>query len=233
MLVNYSSSSSSESEPSPKKIKKLPVPFERKPLSRAEIKQDDGRKRQIEHVEGNWASHIFIQVETELIEKFKSFIEEIETKFIDVKAIKSPHISLSKMFILKFHWIDNFLKILKNNVKFNEFHLEFAPEVKFLFNEDKSRYFASLVVHESCREQLEKIVKLIDGTLKEFEFPPYYSEAIYHMSIFWKLTEFSDEEKENITLGIETLRKDVNFYNFVDKITFKTGNKINFLHSFS
>lgn len=235
MLVNYSSSSSESEvpqEPSPKKRKKLPVPFEKeKSIKLEDPVKHDGRKRQVEHTEGNWASHIFIEPEEELINKFKEFKGKIEENFKDIKAVEEPHVSLSKMFILKFHWIDNFFETLTKNVKFNEFHLEFSTKIRFLSNEDKSRHFACLLIEESCKEQLKSIVDLVDKTLKDFHLPSYYEDSIFHMSIFWKLSEFSDKEKRMIEAGVEALMStDGNFYSLIDKITFKTGNKIKFLH---
>lgn len=232
MLVNYSSSSESETEPSPKKIKRLPVPFENaKPIKVEDPVKYDGRKRQIEHVEGNWASHIFIQPEKELIEDFNDFLQNVQDMFQNIKYIEEPHVSLSKMFILKYHWIDNFFECLKKAVKFNEFHLELSSELRFLSNEDKTRHFACLLVEQSSIDELKYIVDLVDKTLNEFQLPIYYKDSIYHMSILWKLSEFSDDEKEYIKSGIKDLMSsEKTFYCLVDKITFKAGNKIKFLY---
>jgi hypothetical protein len=236
MLVNYSSSSSDSEEAPPQQLpqkrKKLPVPFEKvKAVKLEDHLNHDGRKRQIEHMEGNWASHIFIEPEKEIISKFGDFLSDIQENFNEIIAVQEPHVSLSKMFILKHHWIDNFFNILTKTVKFDEFHLEFSNELRFLSNEDSTRHFACLLVDNSCLEVLRKTVDLIDKTLKEFELPCYYEDSIFHMSILWKLTEFSDEEKKTIEDGVKSVMSgDVNFYSLVDKIIFKTGNKIRFLN---
>lgn len=36
--------------------------------------------------------------------------QNLVAKFPDLQTIEYPHISLSKTFILKFHWIENFIR---------------------------------------------------------------------------------------------------------------------------
>lgn len=233
--VNYSSSSESDTPepPPPKKLKKLPVPFETvKAIKIEDPLLHGGRKRQVEHVEGNWASHIFIEPEEDFIEKFKNFFEDIQRKHEGINIINSPHVSLSKMFILKHHWIDNFFKVFTKNLKFREFNFQFSTELKYLSNDDKSRHFACILVEESYREIFQQLCVSIDETLKEFQLPPYYEDSIFHMSVLWKLNEFTDDEKQDISAGIaDIISCNGSVQNFVDKITFKTGNKVKFLHS--
>jgi U6 snRNA phosphodiesterase len=233
-LVIYSSSSEEDPLPSPKKRKKLlPVPFEKSEKKTVDNSVDhEGRKRQIEHIDGNWASHIFIEPAEDFLLKFTDFIAQVESKFKDIKSVSSPHVSLSKMFILKYHWIDNFFKVLTQNVVFKSFSLEFSTQLTFLSNEDKSRHFACLLIEDSSRAQIQSIVNQIDESLKEFQLPAYYENPIYHISLLWKLSEFSKEEKLEIPSKMEALMsKDENFYTLIDKITLKTGNKVKFLNS--
>lgn len=235
-LVNYSSSSSSEAEneqPPPKKIKKLlPMPFEAaKKTVTDDSSQHEGRKRLVEHVDGNWASHIFIELHPDILSKLKDFTSELEDE--DIKPVESPHVSISKMFILKHHWIDNFFKMLSATVTFEMFNLEISPSVAFLSNENKSRHFACILLEESCKSHLQSLVNKIDKSLLEFQLPTYYEESIFHISVLWKLTEFSDEEKSEISARIKRLMsEDLNFYTkVVDKLIFKTGNKIKILNA--
>lgn len=233
-LVNYSSSSSDdENEPAPKKQKtiKLPMPF-KKSFECSELDNPydhQGRKRQIPHIEGNWSSHIFIDCTTlKITEGLRQFFEEVKAKFCEINFIKTPHLSLSKTFILKYHWIENFCTALKQ-IKFHSFLLQFTPiDVIFLSNEDKSRYFACLLANESAYAHLETLIKHINKTLKEFELEPYYDEnvRIYHTSFLWKLTEFSEEEKKFIIENLSNYNNDDIFDTIVQNFTFKTGNKI-------
>ena len=229
-LVNYSSSSDDE-PPAPKKCK-LPVPFEKPKIVEIETstKEHEGRKRQIKHVEGNWASHIFIELEENLIQKLR--LKNVEEELSNVRAIESPHVSLSKMFILQYHWIDNFSKNLIEKVKFESFPLAITDRIIYLSNDDKSRYFACLLIEESCGRRIRNIIDCIDSVLKEFQLPVYYENSIIHLSMFWKLSEFSDYEKEIISNEVNSLMSnELNLFSLVDKITFKTGNKIKYLHS--
>jgi hypothetical protein len=239
-LVSYSSSSSSdeddvEYQPTAKKIK-LPVPFEKlkSEIIRDNPNEHQGRRRQIEHVEGNWASHIFIDCSF-LNENLGGFSDKVIEMFkqssTSINKIESPHLSLSKTFILKFHWIENFTKVLAENIKFSSFDLQFSSKVVFLSNEDKSRFFACLLIADHCEPLVEDIINQINGSLREFELPSYYENLILHASFLWKLSEFTDEEKSYISSGIEEFMKDKLLNLFVESITFKTGNKIKIFNS--
>lgn len=234
-LVNYSSSSSSDeevSEPVIKKIKRLPMPFAKS----IDHQTDDGslnhqgRKRQIPHQEGNWASHIHIDCE-QIKNDLKYFTAEVESNFPEIKCVENPHVSLSKTFILKFHWIENFSKVLQNNIKYESFYLVFSLNVIFLSNEDKSRHFACILVNEDCQSFLEPLINQVNKSLKEFELPNYYDNFILHASFLWKLKEFTEDEKNFITSGIQNFLKSDTCNIFVDKITFKTGNKVKYINS--
>lgn len=235
-LVDYSSSSSSsETELTPKKKKKklLPMPFVKPPSNKINNINRDGRKRQIEHIDGNWPSLIFIEPEDNILSNILIIVRDIEEKFKDIKAVESPHVSLSKLFILKHHWIDNFHKILSTNVSFESFIIELSPQIVFLCNDDKSRHFACLLIEESCKDTLKSLVNQIDKSLKEFQLPSYYKDSIFHLSFLWKLSEFNVDEKRAIEDGVRFLMKENTWEMIVTKITLKTGNKIKFLHSFS
>lgn len=62
-LVEYSSSESDEGDhPKAAKSQKLPMllPLKKKEASEDEPEEHLGRTRQFGHVEGNWATHVFI-----------------------------------------------------------------------------------------------------------------------------------------------------------------------------
>lgn len=234
-LVSYTSSSSSEDEfmPPAKKKTKLPVPFE--PLKRNDRTDDllkhQGRKRQISHVAGNWSSHLFIDCE-HLKTTLCEYLRKVKEFYNDIEIVGSPHVSVSKNFIIKYHWIDNLSKVLSRNIKFNQFPVSFSiSNIEFLSNEDKSRHFACILVNESCTGVLEKLVESIDQSLKEFDLPKYYENRVYHASIFWKLTEFSNDEKSIIREEIcNFVQNEKALDSIVEKITFKMGNKIKFFN---
>lgn len=234
-LVNYSSSSSSDEEPLEPTLKriKLPVPFE--PIKSNDSNDDPekhcGRKRQIPHVTGNWSSHLFINCE-HLASILEDFFEHVKETTQDIEIIEAPHVSLSKNFIVKYHWIDNLTKVLSQNLKFKTFQLKFSTSsVQFLSNEDSSRHFACLLVNNSCNDDLERLIEVIDQSLKEFDLPSYYENRIFHSSIIWKLTEFTEEEKLLIRRDIfKFVPNEVTLDSTVEKITLKTGNKIKFFN---
>lgn len=230
-LVNYSSSSSEDEneviQPARKKVK-LPMPFETSKIGEVDDPTEhDGRKRQIPHIAGNWSCHVFIDC-SYFKDVLSDYFSKVIEPFDDIKIIDTSHVSLSKNFIIKYHWIENISKVITQNLKFNAFELKFSvSEIIFLSNEDKSRHFACILVDKSCQNHLEKLIESTDKSLKEFELPTYYENRIFHASIFWKLTEFTEDEQTFIREEIHNFVHNENvLYSLVEKITFKTGNKI-------
>ena len=143
----------------------------------------------------------------------------------ELHKIDSPHLSLTKTFILKYHWIDNFFSSVKEKLKGkSKSFLLLSSEIVFFSNEEKTRFFACIAVDESCHDTVAAVVKDVDSCLNEFNLPTYYEEPSFHVSVLWKLTEFNHEEKAKISLEVGKL---VEFQTFeTEKISFKTGNKL-------
>ena len=85
----------------------------------------DNRIRSFPHVRGNWASYIFIDPQKEidfgpLQSSILKFLAENHSS-LECKTINGPHLSVSRVFTLQFHWISSFVQELqaklKNDVK--------------------------------------------------------------------------------------------------------------------
>ena len=85
----------------------------------------DNRLRSFPHVRGNWASYIFINPKTEIDfspvqNSILKFLQQNNPE-LECKAIDEPHLSISRVFTLQYHWISSFVQglqtRLKNNVK--------------------------------------------------------------------------------------------------------------------
>lgn len=157
-------------------------------------------------------------------------IEILSKTFEDIHAIETPHLSLSKTFILRYHWIDSFFETLKEKLKDSttKFLLQLSSDVVYFSNEDQTRHFACILASEWNQQLLVSLVERVDSCLKEFDLPVYYEEPSMHVSILWKLSEFTSDEKEAIEVEVKTLMKahqqvlDV----WIDKISCKSGNKL-------
>lgn len=165
-----------------------------------------------------------------LNQNLKTKLEEIVCEFGDLHMIESTHISLSKTFVLKYHWIDNFFTSLRK--KFEkcsmEFLLQFADNLAYFSNEEKSRYFGCILASECSITCLSSITEKVDFCLKEFDLPLYYENPSFHMSLIWKLSEFTSQEKTYIASKLKELMDSPNelLSLKVDKISCKSGNKL-------
>lgn len=150
--------------------------------------------------------------------------------FSDLHLIESTHASLSKTFVLKFHWIENFFTTLREKFRnsSSKFLLQLSSNVVYFSNEERTRHFACILASDWCNPILASLIEKVDSCLKEFNLPLYYENPSVHLSVVWKLSEFSEDEKAQISLKVKNLmdkhHEVLNFW--VDKITVKSGNKL-------
>lgn len=155
-------------------------------------------------------------------------MNQVVQAFPDVHLINTPHISLSKSFILRIHWIDSFVQSLKAEMKTQKFQLDLSNDIVYFSNEEKTRYFACILASEWCCSDLKALTSTVDNCLSEFELPGYYENPSWHVSVLWKLKEFSSSEKSFISTNIQKLQDDNHEIHskLVDSIICKSGNKV-------
>lgn len=254
-LVDYSSSDDDDIQSVAPNINrvKLPMPFldkaDKKEANSEDPEAHQMRVRSIPHIEGNWASHVFIDCKllnwmfmlsfyksvnflfyilVPLSENIKAKIGELTTD--DLHLIESTHVSLSKTFIVRYHWIQNFHATLQEqfNGTSSQFQLQLSPEIVYFSNDDNTRHFACILLDERCRPIVTSIIQKVDKCLKEFNLPTYYENPSEHVSVLWKLSSFTSEEKSQISSIITELfssNKD-DFKMLIEKISLKIGNKL-------
>lgn len=157
-------------------------------------------------------------------------LQSIVDKYSNLHLIDSTHASLSKTFILKFHWIENFFTSLRQKFKdsSSKFMLQLSSDVVYFANEDRTRHFACILAAEWCNPVLTDIIENVDSSLKEFNLPLYYEDPSVHVSVIWKLSEFTESEKSQISIVVRKIMEEHNevLNTWVDKITVKSGNKL-------
>ena len=135
-IVGYSSSSESNSETETKnetkastRLPNLLVNVNKQQSGEAANAEDDpelhdGRIRTIKHERGNWATFIYTPVPAEeLIEiiqnKILGFLANKFEPDLEFKKIisSSVHVSLTKLLILRHHWIDVFVEKVAQKVE--------------------------------------------------------------------------------------------------------------------
>ncbi|PKY48556.1 hypothetical protein RhiirA4_445408 [Rhizophagus irregularis] len=176
-----------------------------------------GRIRSKPHVEGDWATHVYVDVTlTEEADHIINKIEELAKEVVNKDGIKiiscieghqdnnslneldpnghceetKLHISLSKPLFLKYHQIEHFWNKLRNGfLNWKRFSLSFANITSFS-NDDKNRSFLALEVGKGSNE-LKSMVDHVNKVAEDFRQNPFYENPRFHASILWALGETS------------------------------------------
>ena len=99
---------------------------------------------------------------------------------------KDRHVSLSRPFVLRFHHIDTFIARMRNALKGQRSFDASLQGHRIFVNDEGTRTFGGLLVSKG-KEIFQSMIRQVDKTLEEFRQPPYYKEAIPHISVVWRL----------------------------------------------
>lgn len=95
------------------------------------------------------------------------------------------HISLTKTLILKFHWIESFIKETKKLCEqTDQFDLKLL-NVKAYTNEENTRTFLGIECVD-CNGVLAHFVENINKFLAEYDLPPFYEVSNTYLYIYMK-----------------------------------------------
>ncbi|KAJ3856346.1 hypothetical protein EV368DRAFT_78771 [Lentinula lateritia] len=209
-LVSYSSS---EEENNLEKVSKRAVPKKKKlpglsPSLVVQTPKDDpalhqGRIRITPHVDGQWASHVYVSIRVErrsamynlVLDALKTAknLEPALHDFPRVDENKSDkyfdlHVSLSRPIFLRTHQRDDLKREVKSLAdKSNNFKISFTT-FSIFNNDEETRTFLALDIGSGHRE----LKLLSDGLLPflaKLRQKEYYADPRFHASIAWALLQ--------------------------------------------
>ncbi|KAM6380924.1 U6 snRNA phosphodiesterase 1 isoform 2-T2 [Pluvialis apricaria] len=138
-----------------------------------------GRLRGFPHERGNWATHVYLpyRVQEEFLELLELLVSRARSYVASLATMEEFHLSLSQCVVLRYHWIDPFVRSLKQRLA--PFHRFFcvADQVKVYTNQNKTRTFIGLEV-SAGHFQLLELVSEVDRVLEEFDLPTFYKDIV-------------------------------------------------------
>ncbi|KAJ5641824.1 hypothetical protein N7490_005824 [Penicillium lividum] len=188
--------------------------------------QDDpslhgGRKRVIPHVEGNWPTHVYLELYPskeelflldDLIPNASSSHPKIQSLLhSDLGAQLPLHISLSRPVVLRTEQRNSFEESLQKKIVESQISPFFlTPDgLKWVSNYERTRWFLVLHVAKPEQDSLNGLLHLSNRVLDGFNQPPLYASRntphtqdfsdCFHISLAWTLNEPSQEDKDRVS----------------------------------
>ncbi|NWW50599.1 USB1 phosphodiesterase, partial [Pedionomus torquatus] len=126
----------------------------------------------------------------EFLELLELLVSRARIYVSSLVAMEEFHLSLSQCVVLRYHWIDPFVRSLKQHLA--PFHRFFcvADQVKVYTNENKTRTFIGLEI-SAGHFQLLELVSEVDRVLEEFDLPMFYKDPSFHISLAWSVGDMS------------------------------------------
>ncbi|CAI5728733.1 unnamed protein product [Peronospora destructor] len=200
-LSDVASPASSQSEAECKAIDGSTGTGDIRSGSKRKRSKEPQRKRAFLHVDGNWPSHVRINipVDQELRELAREAIDHTQkvvgkavalAAFEELGLGKHPatseklelHLSLSRPFVLKYNQINVFVDSLRAALKWRQRFSVTLCRTLVLVNDDKTRSFLALHVVKG-EDEFVKLLRCVDECLARFKQPTYYKDPIPHVSI--------------------------------------------------
>ena len=153
----------------------------------------EGRARQFAHVEGQYATHIYLPVRLEppLAEALRRGCDSLRARGGAKVHVMDPcHISLSRTVTLSRGQIDGFTDAIR--LALRRFTAARAPVVDALCalaNDTSTRHFAALELRSGTPSHAAVLGMLdaVDTVLARYELPTFYAERRLHFSVAWAL----------------------------------------------
>ena len=175
------------------------------------------RVRNVAHVDGNWATLIYIPIDNFYLSEFTSkCVQAVNDQ--NLVHMNDLHISLSRTLYLKTHQISNFITLLEQKLVVQKFLVSFS-DLQIYTNDEKTCNFLALDVH--CgKSNLFNLVSLVNAVTSSFGLASYYDDPCFHTSFAWSQNSI-DLDKEMVDLdSIHNITVDVSC------IHVKCGNRI-------
>jgi hypothetical protein len=147
------------------------------------------RIRQVEHIEGNFSTHVFVDLSPEnkrIVDLYAAKWTSMPPFFesTDPDNFGSYHVSLSKHVFLHPHMIQSFLEKLTQAFSAQEeVTLYFRPELTRYLNDNRNTAFAAVPVDLEVSPQCLRLINIVDSVLSQFDLPVYYPDPSPHVSL--------------------------------------------------
>ncbi|XP_071083617.1 U6 snRNA phosphodiesterase 1-like [Haliotis cracherodii] len=145
-----------------------------------------GRIRSFAHVEGNWATFVYVPVtpDDRLLELFTSLLSCLRP--LQFQLMSDHHVTLSRTVVIRHHWIESLRDTLKENLTTCDGCICDIVQPRLYTNDEKTRTFLCLEVQEDGTH-LRHYVDVVNKCFKEFRLQAYYENPSFHISIAWCL----------------------------------------------
>eukprot|EP00301_Raphidiophrys_heterophryoidea_P024136 c7737_g1_i2.p1 GENE.c7737_g1_i2~~c7737_g1_i2.p1 ORF type:complete len:337 (-),score=96.63 c7737_g1_i2:525-1535(-) len=216
-----------------------------KPIPVDDPEKHGGRARIFPHIEGNYATHVFIPLDPSpaLEAGIRDVLGHVGAHHGELVRILPPdpiHISLTRTFALRKHQIDPFVRLVRDAVALIPVFSSELSTAKYFHNDSNTRSFVSLCVCRTISNHdnsiynitnantndnakhyslLVELIHRLDGALSRFEKPAFYEDPIPHASVAWAV----GVAPENIRDLSLTLANPVPFH--IDHVVVKCGAK--------
>ncbi|KAF5400396.1 U6 snRNA phosphodiesterase [Paragonimus heterotremus] len=227
-LVDYSSSDESDSQSKlelPAFLHSIAADPTRFTMHKDNAELHQMRQRSFAHEVGQWASSIYIDCSLDLchITSALSTSDALseQTVWQRFQACEKIHLSLSKTWSVRYHWIDNLVQSLIKSL------CSFPSSIILTYLS-----FLGLCTTRESAEHLSSLVMLVDRSVEAFRGPCYYKSPKFHVSFFWCN---GDIQRMNTEVELKQLKSCANAalqpehaktQILVDTISCKCGNKL-------
>jgi len=208
-----------------------PVHVKRRRLNDKDDRRQQQRQRAFPHVEGNYPTHVYVDVEDEEVRgRLFSLSHELADllkaqqvlPLVEEKGCREGwHVSLSRPLVLRAGQIDTFTALLRKQIRsFKPFVLGFAEDLVVLRNDDRTTCFVCVLVDQGlCQpgcgrgggESLDVLVDWVDLCLRRHGLQEYYKreERAHHVSLAWAPGEAFCALNKAIAIVKQQLRRDL------------------------
>ena len=172
------------------------------------------RIRQVEHIEGNFSTSVYIELSPEnsvAIDSYSDKAQELLRQFTEQPAIKHTayHLSLSRNVFLKPHLIEQFMSAMDRVLsRLNESVLYLKPEFRIYFNDSWNTAFVAIPVDLDISANAMALLHSVDSVFQRFDLPQFYTNPSPHVSLASACSDIGFKRLEESSIKVKEIQVD-------------------------
>ena len=147
------------------------------------------RIRQVEHIEGNFSTHVAVELSIENASMLSRSIEVAEASLQamtdeQVTMTSAFHLSLSRHVFLRPHMIAAFLRTITDEFRDQrQTTVYLKPELRMYLNDNQNTSFVSVPVDLDISPNCLQLIRRVDDVFQRFDLPCYYDNPSPHVTL--------------------------------------------------
>lgn len=162
-------------------------------------KDHEGRTRSFPHVEGDFATHVYVEVSvpSEAEAMLQEAYRRLQSAFLGLRWIEERHVSCSRTVSVRSTQKESLRRALSHALRRTKRFVCSFDGWDVYLNDDRTRTFFVLKMRLG-KERFYDVIRSVDQAFRLHGLETYYSDPVPHLSVYWCLGDVVQVARERL-----------------------------------